>query len=247
MSFPVRLSTHLWNPLGSRRALLLHGLGSDGGTWWRLASELAADGWLVVAPDLRSHGASPTAIDHDCATLAADVACLGDGWDLVVGHSLGGAIAAVLLATSGSAASAVLIDPVLRLAADQREPLRAAQRADVGPADLDALRAANTTWDERDIHRKALAAAAVTPDVVDAVIDHNDPWDVTDHAASWTARVHLLVADPAKGGLLAVELASSLVDGERVTSEVVAGAGHSIHRERPDVVRAAVDMVAPAG
>jgi pimeloyl-ACP methyl ester carboxylesterase len=247
VSFAVRLSTHVWNPMGARRALLLHGLGSDGTSWWRLASELAETGYLVIAPDLRSHGASPAAVDHSVAALAEDVAALGEGWDLVVGHSLGGAIATLLLHRSPQPRAAVLVDPVLRLDATQREPLRASQRADVGHLDPDRIRAARPGWDERDVQRKVLAAARVTPDVVDAVIDHNDPWDVTDLLRAAGVRVHLLAADPACGGLLAPDLASALADGDGVTAEVVDGCGHSIHRERPDVVGAAIERVTARG
>ena len=240
---PVRLNTHLWNPAGRRRALLLHGLGSDGACWWRLASALADDGWLVLAPDLRSHGASPTAADHGVPALAADVAVLGDRWDLVVGHSLGGVIAARLLADTDLTPAAVLVDPVLHLPTALREPVREAQRRDVGHLDPAAVAAANPAWDERDVQRKVLAARMVTPDVVDAVIDHNDPWDATDLAASWQGRVHLLAADPARGGLLSLALADRLADGDRITTSTVPGSGHSIHRDRPDAVLTAVTEI----
>ena len=234
-STPVRLNTHLWNPMGQRRALLLHGLGSDGSCWWRLASALADDGWLVLAPDLRSHGVSPTAADHTVAALAGDVALLGDGWDLVVGHSLGGAVAAELLTDPTAAAAAVLVDPVLHLDADQHRQARAHLHGDVGELDPQAVAAANPAWDTRDVWRKVLAARRVTPDIVDAVFDANDPWDVTACAADWTARVHLLAADPGHGGMLAPDVADRLAQGT-VTTETVAGAGHSIHRERPDLL-----------
>ncbi|MFA9447049.1 alpha/beta fold hydrolase [Egicoccus sp. AB-alg6-2] len=242
-SAPLRLNTHLWNPLGERRALLLHGLGSDGGCWWRLASELADAGWLVLAPDLRSHGMSPTAANHTIAAFAADVALLGDRWDLIVGHSLGGAVAAQLLTEPDRAAAAVLVDPVLRLDDADREAVRAAQRRDVGELDAAAVAAAHPRWDARDVWRKVLAARRVTPDVVDAVVDHNDPWDLTGHAASWRGRVHLLVADPAHGGLLDPTLAATLAQAPDVTTETVARAGHSIHRDRPDVVADAVERI----
>lgn len=246
MTFAVRLSTHVWNPLGDRRALLLHGLGSDGTCWWRLASELADDGFMVVAPDLRSHGASPTAADHGIDALTADVAALGDGWDLVVGHSLGGSIAAALLADPAAAHAAVLVDPVLWLPPAAREQLRQELRADVGRADPDGVRAANPGWDERDVQRKARAAAAVTPDVVDAVFADNDPWGGLDRLPAWQARVHLMAADPELGALLTPDLAAKVADGQRVTFEVVAGVGHSIYRERPDAVRVAVTHVLSA-
>jgi pimeloyl-ACP methyl ester carboxylesterase len=239
---PVRLQTHVWNPIGRRRALLLHGLVADGTTWWRLASALAEDGWMVVAPDLRSHGASPTAADHRLATLAADVALLGDDWDLVVGHSLGGAIASLLL-TRVRVAAAVLVDPVLVLAPENREPLRRSGHDECGPVDLDLLYAAHPDGDPRDVARKALARAVVTPDVVDAVLDDNDPWDLRETVADWRARVHVLVADPAAGGLCDPAIAEALADGTRVTAERLVGVGHAIHRERPEAIAASVTRV----
>jgi pimeloyl-ACP methyl ester carboxylesterase len=240
---PVRLQTHVWNPLGDRRALLIHGLASDGATWWRLASELAEDGYLVVAPDLRGHGRSPAAVDHRISTLAADVALLGEGWDLVVGHSLGGAIAATLLAQPLAIAASVLVDPALRLGEHERRDVHERFRAEAGGAEADDLRRVHPGWDERDVWREVLATRAVTPDVVDAVLDDNDPWDVVPQLRQADARVHVLAADPESGGLLMPALAAELEDGGRITAEVVTGSGHCIHRERPDALSKAVRLV----
>lgn len=245
----LRLQSHVWNADGDRRALLLHGLASDGTTWWRLASQLAEDGWLVMAPDLRGHGRSPTAAGFTLAHLAADAAAVGDGWDLVVGHSLGGTIAAELLASEVEVGAAVLIEPVLRLAPEDREALRSGLREEAGGVDPDALRRDHPAWDERDVWRTVLATRLFTPDVVDAVLDQNDPWDLTDRPSRWRARTHLLAADPASGeASLDAALAHHLADRStgssgRVTAEVVEGAGHSIQRDRPDAVLAAVRKV----
>ncbi len=247
MAAPVRLQTHVWNPAGDRRALLIHGLCSDGACWWRLASELADDGWLVLAPDLRGHGRSPAGAAYDLPTLAGDIAALGDGWDLLVGHSLGGSIAAYALAGSGAASAAVLIDPLLQLTRADDTEIRAPLRAEAGGLEPAAVAAANPTWDERDVWRKVLATRQVTPDVVDAVLDGMQAVDLTATAGRWRARIHLLAADPAHGGLLDPSLAASLSDGERITWELVAGAGHSLQRERPEVIRDAVRMVLEAG
>jgi pimeloyl-ACP methyl ester carboxylesterase len=240
---PVRLQTHVWNSGGDRRALLIHGLCSDGVCWWRLASWLADAGWLVLAPDLRGHGRSPTADRFDLPTLAADVAALGSGWELVVGHSLGGAIAATLLTTDADIGAAVLVDPVLQLGSADRERIRRELRAEAGGVEATTIRAAHPSWDERDVWRKVLATRAVPPDVVDAVLDHNDPWDLFAAAEQWRARVHLLAADPALGATLDMAVAHRLADGRRVTAELVSGSGHSIHREQPQVVTGAVTRV----
>jgi pimeloyl-ACP methyl ester carboxylesterase len=246
--WPVRLSTHVWNPNGAAgRVLLLHGLGSDGASWWRVASHLADRGYLVAAPDLRSHGTSPPAADHRLRTLTEDVAALGTGWDLVVGHSLGGAIAAFLLARDDlEVGRAVLIDPVLTLPDEAREEVRATQRAHVGRLEAAEVAAAQPRWEAADVERKVLAAAAVTPDVVDRVLDHNPGWDLVPLARLWRCRVHLVAADPTLGALLSPTELTSLAGGTQVTSETVPGAGHSVHRDDPAAVLAAIDRLLEA-
>jgi pimeloyl-ACP methyl ester carboxylesterase len=249
VGWPVRLSTHLWNPNGSAgRALLLHGLGSDGATWWRVASHLADRGYLVAAPDLRSHGTSPVADDHRLATLTEDVTLLGSGWDLVVGHSLGGAIAAHLLARDDvEVGRAVLLDPVLTLPDDDaRDEVRATQRANVGRLEAAGIAADNPRWDAADVERKVVAAASVTPDVVDRVLDHNLGWDLVPLARLWRGRVHLVAADPSLGALLAPAEVAALSGGTQVTCETVVGAGHSVHRDDPAAVLAALDRLLEA-
>lgn len=242
MAAPVRLQTHVWNPFGDRRALLLHGLTSDGACWWRVASDLADAGWMVLAPDLRGHGRSPAAAAYDLATLAADVALLGDRWELIIGHSLGGAVAAHLLAGAVETEAAVLLDPVLVLDAAQRAPLHAALRAEAGGVDPAEVRAAHPGWHESDVQRKVLASRLCPPDVVDAVLADNDPWDVTALLARWTARVHVLAADPAEGGLCDPAVVTTSGGGS-VGVEVVRGVGHGVHREAPEQVAAAVARV----
>lgn len=243
--WPVRLATHVWNPNGvAGQALLLHGLGSDGTTMWRLASHLADRGYLVAAPDLRGHGRSPAADDHRLVTLAEDVAVLGTAWDLVVAHSLGGAVAAHLLARDDvEVSAALLIDPVLVLDPASREPLRAAQRADVGRHEVADVAARNPRWDAADVERKVLAASSCSPDVVDRVIDHNPDWDLTGLRGAWRARVHLLAADPRLGALLGADTVAALVDGVGTTGRTVANAGHSVHRDDPASVLAAIDAL----
>lgn len=236
---PVRLQTSVWNPMGARRALLLHGLGSDSAGWWRIASGLAEDGCMVLAPDLRSHGRSPTAVDHRLAALAEDVLLLGEGYDLVIGHSVGGAVAARLLTRPGFATAAVLIDPVLLVRDEARSRLRDGLRADVGELDFEELRSANPGWSQRDLELKRLAAARVAPGVVDAILDDNDPWDLRADAAAWTGKVHLMAADPSRDAMLEPDVLEALGDGDRITTEVVPDSGHSLHRERAELVLAA--------
>ena len=80
------------------KALLIHGLSSNSSTWWRIRAALEADGWEVTAPDLRGHGTSAPAASYRLTDYAADLPT--GPWDLIIGHSLGGAIAVLLGATA---------------------------------------------------------------------------------------------------------------------------------------------------
>lgn len=85
---------------GSRLLVLLHGLGATRQVWQRFVHAGNWQGsWL--APDLRGHGLSPRAASYALGTHAADIADLiakFGVWDeiVVVGHSMGGAIALTL-------------------------------------------------------------------------------------------------------------------------------------------------------
>lgn len=83
--------------------LLIHGFAGDGRAWLRLASLLQRDGLTVHTPDLPGHGSSTVAAS-DMPSLVADMLGLTkslSGELHIVGHSLGGAIAAHLAAELG--------------------------------------------------------------------------------------------------------------------------------------------------
>lgn len=97
---------------GPRRIALVHGLGADGATWDPLIDEILAHvAATIIAPDLRGHGASPRAAVYDLASFADDlVETLPQGLDLLVGHSLGGAVAKAAVARLAPA-HALYLDP----------------------------------------------------------------------------------------------------------------------------------------
>jgi len=75
MTSPLVLPRHGWgDPSSSRRALLVHGLGSTGALMWRFGVELSERGWFAEAVDLRGHGRAPRALDYTIGAYAADLA-----------------------------------------------------------------------------------------------------------------------------------------------------------------------------
>jgi pimeloyl-ACP methyl ester carboxylesterase len=85
------------NPEAQDAVLLLHGLGADGTSWRLQINALAAEGYRVVAPDLRGFGRSTYPGSISLAAMAADVAVLvrslGCESIAVAGISMGGTVA----------------------------------------------------------------------------------------------------------------------------------------------------------
>lgn len=103
---------------GGRPLLLVHGFTGakeDFGDW---IDHFAAEGWWVVAPDLRGHGDSHQPADEDAYSLAlfaGEILALVDelGWDrfALLGHSMGGMIAqALAIDVPGRITRLVLMD-----------------------------------------------------------------------------------------------------------------------------------------
>lgn len=237
---PVPLSLHTlrWGHSGNPRALLVHGVQSSANSWWRVADALAHSGLHVTAPDLRGHGQSPTGSRYGLEDFVTDLLEVGNGWDLVVGHSLGGTLLSHLLAAEpGFAQRAVLLDPVFRLPEEDFDAIVAGQLAELAAADADALRVAHPTWHPEDCRIKAQGAAACSPVVNEAVLRENRPWDYSELLVRTQIPVLVLGADPAAGGMLDPALAERLAASNAlIRYRKLSGVGHSVHRDQPQIV-----------
>jgi pimeloyl-ACP methyl ester carboxylesterase len=216
----------------ARRALLVHGLTSSGATWWRVAESLAADGWLVTAVDLRGNGDAPTADSYAFADYAGDLP--GDGWDAVVGHSLGGAVAVLASLRPGFARRVVLLDPALALPSDELDGLLAGELDELA-LDEAGFRGLRPTWHPLDVAHKATATAKATEGMVRGTIADNTPWDVLAETARLPVPTLIVGGDHAVYSMLPAESARALVAANPLVDyRVVQGSGHSPHRDRPD-------------
>jgi pimeloyl-ACP methyl ester carboxylesterase len=235
----LHLNVERWGPAsGTPRALLLHGITSSGATWWQIGAALAAQGWSVTAPDLRGHGQSPRGDSYRLSDLADDVLALGTGWDLLVAHSLGGAVTVILLSQEPTFAQrAVLIDPALRVSAQGRDAFLTATLNELATANAEAYQAANPSWPARTVQARVDAHRAVDPDAVRAVMTVNAPWDLIETAAKVSVPTHVIAADPELGAAFTADQGHALQQLNATwTWEIADGASHSVHRDRPDLV-----------
>lgn len=240
MPAPVTLPTLSWgSPHARQHALLIHGLGSNGALMWRYGVALADAGWQAQAVDLRGHGLAPRALDYSIAAYAADVVHTGapDGepWDLVIGHSLGGAAATLASADVPAwTRRLVLIDPAVHLADRDRQVVRNSQRRAFADPTEDTVRAEHPDWHPHDIELKALSARQASRWAVEQTSIQNTPWDVRAAAARLTVPTHIIASDPKVYSIFTGALADDVRQNPVVTMSVVAGAGHSPHRDKPE-------------
>jgi pimeloyl-ACP methyl ester carboxylesterase len=240
MPFPVALPRISWGHPGAvHRALLVHGLGSDGPLMWRYGVALAGRGWRADAVDLRGHGSAPRALDCTLEAYAADLADVhpddGGSWDLVVAHSLGGA--AAVLTSAGQpewTRRLVLVDPAIHLDAEDRAQVRQGQEESFAHPSGDAVHAAHPHWHELDVELKAASTRKASRWMVEQTSEQNETWDVRDAASVLSVPTHVLGADPAVFSIFTGPTAAEVLRNPLITMTVIEGAGHSLHRDRPE-------------
>jgi pimeloyl-ACP methyl ester carboxylesterase len=103
-----------------RPVVLLHGLFGAGQNFGTVQKALAADGFRVLALDLRNHGDSPHGADVGYAAMAADVAetLRAEGaWPAaIIGHSMGGKVAMALALAEAEGVSRLLVADIAPVA-----------------------------------------------------------------------------------------------------------------------------------
>jgi lipase len=124
----VRLHVHEWGEPGPRPLVGLHGVGTGGRIFRRLAEE---GGLRILAPDLRGHGRSGWEPPWDLETHLADVLETFPEprpatW---LGHSFGGRLVIELAASRPELVErAVLLDPAIRIRPDNALALAERER-----------------------------------------------------------------------------------------------------------------------
>lgn len=249
-----------------RPVLLLHGV-TDAGRCWGRTAEALAQAHDVILLDQRAHGQSAAPQrGYSLADLAADAACVIRELDLtptaVLGHSLGARAGLTLAATYPElVARLVLDDPPLDVdwSSPEQPDLDADQARHQWFAGLRSLRelprdalmarcqAQSLAWSPSECAAWAESKLQVNPRLWGpGGLEIASPW--REEMARVTCPVLLVRGDVARG--TDVEMGSIVDDAHaaeamrllrRGEDAYIAGAGHSIHRDRFEAFIAVVE------
>lgn len=207
---------------------------------WRLGDALADAGWHATAVDLRGHGDAPRSLDYSVAAYGVDLAVTlpegGGAWDAVIGHSLGGAASTVAAASAAEwTRRLVLIDPAIHVDGRDAAIVRRSQERAFADTRLEVVQQEHPHWHPQDQELKVDAVLRASAWAVEQTSAQNQPWDVRAEAARLRVPTHVIGADPAVYSIFTGTLADEVLAANPLISlSIVEGAGHSLHRDRPE-------------
>jgi pimeloyl-ACP methyl ester carboxylesterase len=236
--------------------VLLHGITDSGLCWPRVVKALAGE-YDMILPDARGHGLSdkpPTGYapqDH-AADVAGLIRGLGLHRPMLIGHSMGGGVAATTAALYPDLVGGVILeDPPWRPGPDEGMPQQQAARAAEYRQDIlnrktmtaSALIAQRKReqpkWADEEFTDWIVAKQQVSPEVTQYITSPRLPWRQI--APRIACPALLITADVAEGAIVAPESAAEavrLMPNGRVVH--IPGAGHNIRRDQFDAYMTAV-------
>lgn len=228
--------------------IMLHGF-SDNALSWNQVPVFLETEFDVVLVDARGHGSSGLAEDGASPERQAiDVLSLIRELNLkqpiLIGHSTGAHVAALVAAQTPQAIRAVVLsDPPWRDSADHSTPETAALKkeewinwiADLKKKSLDDVmkigRQMHPNWDESEFFQWARAKQQIRTETVEGIM--GTPTLYTDIVKNISCPGLLITADPRQGAVVTPEVSEQVSKlWRKVTVVHIPNAGHNIHREQ---------------
>jgi pimeloyl-ACP methyl ester carboxylesterase len=260
MSAPVELFTQEWPPADAsdasdasdaRVAVLVHGIKGWSKTWWRVGPALAERGWRVIAVDQRAHGRSPAGGAATLEDLARDLEAAIERHttppvDLLLGHSLGAAVAQRLISLNpGIARRVVLEDPPGLDRVDdtdfqERLGEEVAAARDRPDEEIRRELAENPAWLEEDARQDVEGRGLTRTEVLVDSLRLGREFHVSDLARELAVPARYILASEERSVMQGDARRRLLANLPSGSDAVVLEGGHTLHRDQFDAYLVAV-------
>ncbi len=227
---------------GDMDLFIQHGYSDSSLCWGHLPEDLGQN-YRVTLMDARGHGdsAKPES-GYDINTMAQDMIALMRylkmSQPVIIGHSMGGSLAAHLAAIEPDLPSgAILIDPAFRdrkASRDRVSEMEEIKKMDVNQV-AESIRKKHPNWPDIFIVPSAEAKLKMSPNVIKLMPTIDATWK--DDLNKEKCPMLLITADPDDGAIVTEET-TKYVQSNHPNVKVlhIPGVGHSIHREKYDQV-----------
>jgi pimeloyl-ACP methyl ester carboxylesterase len=240
----LKLATRSWGEEGRPLAVLVHGLTGSSRSWWRVGPWFAANGWHVLAVDLRGHGASPRMQDvEELGDLAADVRETVTNLsgsdaraDVLLGHSLGALTAMKLCGDHPDFARRVVLEDPPSGGSDPDETAReveqSAARAREDPLALSReMLSKNPSWSEEDAANSVAGLRECDAGALASFRRSGLRWDLVTLAGAVPVPTLLLLGEERLGSALPAGERAAVARALHRGSIEELGSGHNVHRD----------------
>lgn len=224
--------------------VLIHGMASDSSTWHNTEALLKSKGYNVLSFDLAGHGDSPRAKKYSFINWVWDVMDEMDAYPnvtTIVGHSMGGLLAAGVAARNKNIEKMLLLDPLLHVPSPVMRAVVKKVMANRTAASYDHLRKTHPTWSDPMVQDELISLSKWDVKTLEA-LNPAEGWEMASDFLEKKGHAETLVLKPTHSFLIPQRYVSTLED-YGVQVNVIPHVGHSLHKDNMKVYTEILDSM----
>lgn len=210
--------------------VLIHGMASDSSTWEPTEKLIKSKGYNVLSFDLTGHGDSPRQNSYTFVNWVWDILDVIDAYpnvNRVVGHSMGGLLAAGCAARNENIQSMILLDPLLHVPSSIMRFVVKKVMSNHKAASYDSLRKNHPTWTDPIIKNELVTLHKWDVRTLEA-LNPSEGWEMASGFLYDKNHAETVVYKPKHSFLIPQKYVPAL-ENQGVKVYVVPDVGHSMH------------------
>lgn len=221
---------------GDKNVLLIHGMASESAAWNNTKKYLQFKNYNTISLDLSGHGFSKHKDSYSFMGWVDEILDVVETLDIpphyIIGHSLGGLLAAGVANRSDHVERMLLIDPLLHVPSNLMQFIVKKVMSRFQNADENSLQKSHPTWNKTMIMDELLSFSKWDVKTLEA-LNSEAGWDIASDFLYNKDRVATTILKPKHSFLLPITYVNALEKYHNINVIEVPKSGHSIHRDNP--------------